>query len=79
MHQGKLVFSQLMAYLPLSTFRRCVATHRGEHKVQDFTLPIPWQRQGFCRTRSQPNTIGRKCSRVQRSSSSLPPPRRSRR
>ena len=26
MHQGKLVFSQLMAYLPLSTFRRCVAT-----------------------------------------------------
>ncbi len=37
MHQGKLVFSQLMAYLPLSTFRRCVATHRGEHKVQDFT------------------------------------------
>jgi hypothetical protein len=37
MHQGKLVFSQLMAYLPLSTFRRCVATHRGEHKVQDFS------------------------------------------
>jgi hypothetical protein len=33
MHQGKLVFSQLMAYLPLSTFRRCVAAHRGEHKV----------------------------------------------
>ncbi len=27
MHHGKLVFSQLMAYLPLSTFRRCVATH----------------------------------------------------
>ncbi len=37
MHQGKLVFSQLMAYLPLSTFRRCVAAHRGEHKVQDFS------------------------------------------
>lgn len=37
MHQGKLVFSQLMAYFPLSTFRRCVATHRGEHKVKDFT------------------------------------------
>ncbi len=37
MHQGKLVFSQLMAYLPLSTFRRCVAAHRGEHKVKDFS------------------------------------------
>jgi Domain of unknown function (DUF4372)/Transposase DDE domain len=37
MHQGKLVFSQIMAHLPLSTFRRCVADHRGDHKVQDFT------------------------------------------
>ena len=37
MHQGKLVFSQLMAYLPMSTFRRCVAKHRGEHKVKDFS------------------------------------------
>ena len=37
MHQGKLVFSQLMAHLPLSTFRRCVAACRGEHKVQDFS------------------------------------------
>ena len=37
MHQGKLVFSQLMAFLPMSTFRRCVAKHRGEHKVKDFS------------------------------------------
>lgn len=37
MHQGKLVFAQLMAHLPLSTFRRCVAAHRGEHKVQQFS------------------------------------------
>lgn len=37
MHQGKLVFAQLMAFLPLSTFRRCVAEHRGEHKVKDFS------------------------------------------
>ncbi len=37
MYQGKLVFAQLMAHLPLSTFRRCVAAHRGEHKVQDFS------------------------------------------
>jgi hypothetical protein len=37
MHHGKLVFAQLMAHLPLTTFRRCVAVHRGEHKVQDFS------------------------------------------
>jgi hypothetical protein len=37
MHQGKLVFAQLMAHLPLSTFRRCVARHQGDFKVQDFT------------------------------------------
>src|SRR5664280_2134207 len=37
MHQGKLAFAQLMFYLPLSTFRRCVADHRGEHKVKDFS------------------------------------------
>jgi hypothetical protein len=37
MHQGKLVFAQLMALLPLSTFRRCVADHRGEHKIKDFS------------------------------------------
>lgn len=29
MHQGKLAFAQLMLYLPMSTFRRCVADHRG--------------------------------------------------
>ena len=37
MHQGKLVFAQLMVYLSLSTFRRFVADHRGEHKVKDFS------------------------------------------
>lgn len=36
MHQGKLVFSQLMAYLPMSTFRRCVAKHHDDHKLKDF-------------------------------------------
>jgi hypothetical protein len=37
MYQGTLVFAQLMAYLPLSTFRRCVAAHDGDHKVKDFS------------------------------------------
>jgi Domain of unknown function (DUF4372)/Transposase DDE domain len=37
MHQGKLVFAQLTEHLPLTTFRRCVARYRGEHKVRSFS------------------------------------------
>jgi hypothetical protein len=37
MHQGMLVFAQVMAHLPLTTFRRCVAAHRGDFKVQEFS------------------------------------------
>jgi hypothetical protein len=37
MHQGKLVFAQVMAHLPLSTFRRCVLRYDGEHKVKSFS------------------------------------------
>ncbi len=36
MHQGKLVFAQLMAHLPLTTFARCVQRWAGDHKVKDF-------------------------------------------
>lgn len=37
MHHGKLVFSQFMDFLPMTTFRRCVAKHNGDHKVKDFS------------------------------------------
>jgi hypothetical protein len=37
MHAGKLVFVQLMAHLPLTTFRRCVERYRGQYKVQSFS------------------------------------------
>ena len=37
MNLGKLVFAQLMEHLPLTTFRRCVARYRGEHKVKRFS------------------------------------------
>ncbi len=37
MHQGQLVFAQLMHHLPLTTFRRCVARYAGEHKVKSFS------------------------------------------
>lgn len=47
MHQGKLVFSQLMAYLPISTFHRCVAKHRGDYKVKDFSCLDPFFAMAF--------------------------------
>jgi hypothetical protein len=37
MHQGKLVFAQIMTHLPLTTFRRCVAAYRGDFKVKEFS------------------------------------------
>jgi hypothetical protein len=37
MHQGKFASSQLKAYLPMSTLRRCRAKHRHDHKVKDFS------------------------------------------
>jgi hypothetical protein len=37
MHSGRLVFAQLMAHLPLTTFRRCVERYRGQYKVQSFS------------------------------------------
>jgi hypothetical protein len=47
MHQSKLVFSQLMAHLPLNVFARCVAAHRGDHKVQDFSCLDPFFAMSF--------------------------------
>lgn len=37
MQSGKLVFAQVMEHLPLTTFRRCVARYKGEHKVKSFS------------------------------------------
>ena len=37
MYTGKLVFAQLMAYLPLHTFRRLVKRYRGNHKAKTFS------------------------------------------
>ena len=36
MYSGRLVFSQVMDYLPLHTFHRCVQRYRGNHKVRHF-------------------------------------------
>jgi uncharacterized protein DUF4372/DDE family transposase len=36
-HTGRMVFSQLMDFLPLAEFRRCVARYQGEYKVRGFS------------------------------------------
>ena len=37
MHSGKIVFSQVMEYLPLKDFHRCVDRYDGYRKVQSFS------------------------------------------
>ena len=37
MNAGRTVFAQLMDFLPLPQFRRCVERYRGDYKVQHFT------------------------------------------
>ncbi|HEX7551621.1 MAG TPA: IS4 family transposase, partial [Candidatus Methylomirabilis sp.] len=37
MHTGRLIFGQLMDFIPLPEFRRCVARYRGEYKVRGFS------------------------------------------
>ena len=36
MYTGRIIFSQIMDYLPIHTFRRCVQRYRGNHKVKNF-------------------------------------------
>ncbi len=36
MYQGKIIFSQLMSYLPKSEFNKCVLRYNGNYKVQSF-------------------------------------------
>jgi Domain of unknown function (DUF4372)/Transposase DDE domain len=37
MNSGRTIFAQLMDFLPLPDFRRCVQRYRGEYKVQSFS------------------------------------------
>ena len=37
MYSGTLVFTQVMAHLPLHTFRHCVQRYQGNHKVKSFS------------------------------------------
>ena len=37
MNSGKSIFAQLMDFLPLKAFRRCVKRYRGDHKLKSFS------------------------------------------
>jgi hypothetical protein len=37
MNTGKTVFSQVMEFLPLHEFRKCVERYQGDYKVQKFS------------------------------------------
>ena len=37
MNTGRTVFSQIMDFLPLRDFRKCVKRYRGNHKIQKFS------------------------------------------
>lgn len=37
MHTGKTIFSQVMDFLPLHEFRKCVKRYQGDYKVKSFS------------------------------------------
>jgi transposase len=37
MNTGRTVFAQIMDFLPLNEFRKCIARYDGQHKVQSFS------------------------------------------
>ena len=37
MYTGRIVFSQLIDFIPLPDFRRCVRRYHGNHRVKSFT------------------------------------------
>jgi hypothetical protein len=47
MHAGKLVFSQLMEFLPWRRFDTCVRRYRGDRKVKSFPCSEHWRVMAF--------------------------------
>ena len=37
MNSGRAIFAQVMNFIPLPEFRRCVERYRGQYKVQSFS------------------------------------------
>jgi hypothetical protein len=47
MHEGKIVFSQLMDHLPLHSFRRCVEQFGGDRSVKSFSCQDQFRCMAF--------------------------------
>ena len=47
MHAGKLVFSQLMEFLPWRRFETCVRRYRGNYKIKSFPCSEHWRVMAF--------------------------------
>jgi LPS sulfotransferase NodH len=47
MHEGKIVFSQLMDHLPQHSFRRCVDRFGGDHAVKSFSCQDQFRCMAF--------------------------------
>ncbi len=37
MNIGKTIFAQVMEFLPLQEFRKCVKRYRGDYKIKNFS------------------------------------------
>ena len=37
MNSGRTIFAQLLDYLPMHEFRKCVARYRGHHRIKTFS------------------------------------------
>ena len=37
MYTGKIIFSQIMDFLPMYEFQKCVKRYQGNHRVKNFT------------------------------------------
>jgi hypothetical protein len=47
MYEGKLIFSQLMDFVPWRRFATCVRRYRGDYKVKSFTCSEQWRVMAF--------------------------------
>jgi hypothetical protein len=47
MYEGKLIFSQLMDFVPWRRFATCVKRYRGDYKVKSFTCSEQWRVMAF--------------------------------
>ncbi len=47
MYEGKLIFSQLMDFVPWRRFQTCVKRYRGDYKVKTYTCAEQFRVMAF--------------------------------